>query len=235
MSIILQKTSTNNNHPKVTELEIIEANHLEFVKSLFQQYSQQLELNNNYFPVESAFNFYVNNKITDCLGETVDIEFTRENFYTELFQYISLPKNYSFTPIIRKINQTIERYTQQQFLITYADKGKERLQTPAITPKQIQPLTWKKTRVELPTNPSYHYTPRSTINISSIRKYEFLRDNGIRKKKKKEAKDQKFTYQNSIPENLNIETLNIQTQQNPNLENPEIKTPNFQTQQNWND
>ncbi|KAG9303677.1 hypothetical protein G9A89_018574 [Geosiphon pyriformis] len=33
-----------------------------------------------------------------------------------------------------------------------------RLQT-AVTPKQIQPPTWKKTRVELPANPSYHYTP----------------------------------------------------------------------------
>ncbi|KAG9290367.1 hypothetical protein G9A89_007098 [Geosiphon pyriformis] len=44
-------------------------------------------------------------------------------------------------------------------------KGKGRLQTPAVTPKQIQPFTWKKTKVELPTNPSYHYTPGSTINI----------------------------------------------------------------------
>ncbi|KAG9302356.1 hypothetical protein G9A89_011782 [Geosiphon pyriformis] len=35
-----------------------------------------------------------------------------------------------------------------------------------MTPKGIQPPTWKKTRVELPTNPFYHYTPGSAINIS---------------------------------------------------------------------
>ncbi|KAG9286383.1 hypothetical protein G9A89_014549 [Geosiphon pyriformis] len=131
IGIILQKTSTINNHPKVAESEIIGTNHLEFAKVLFQQYSQQLGLNNNHFPVESAFNFYVNNKITNCLGGTVNIESARENFYTELFQHTSLPKNYSFAPIIREINQTIKRYTQQQFPITYADKGKGRLQIPA--------------------------------------------------------------------------------------------------------
>ncbi|KAG9289364.1 hypothetical protein G9A89_007925 [Geosiphon pyriformis] len=130
-------------------------------------YSQQLGLNNNHFSAESAFNFYINDKITDCLGGTVNIESARENFYTELFQHTSLPRNYSFTPIIREINQTIERYTQQQFSITYADKGKGRLQTSAVTPKQIQPPNWKKTQVELPTNPSYYYMSRSTINISS--------------------------------------------------------------------
>ncbi|KAG9290060.1 hypothetical protein G9A89_010366 [Geosiphon pyriformis] len=144
---------------------------------------QQLGLNNNHFSVESAFNFYVNNKITDCLGGTVNIQSARKNFYTELFQHTSFPKSYSFTLIIREINQTIERYTQQQFIreinqtierytqqqfpITYANKGKRRLQTPTVTPKQIQPPTWKKTRVESPINPSYHYTSRSAINILS--------------------------------------------------------------------
>ncbi|KAG9304352.1 hypothetical protein G9A89_019914 [Geosiphon pyriformis] len=152
--------------PKVAKSKRIEANYLEFAKFLFQQYSQQLGLNNNHFPAKSAFNFYVNNKITDCLGKTVNIESARENFYTELFQHTSLPRNYSFVPIIREINQVIERYTQQQFSITYADKDKERLQTPAVTPKQIQPPTWKKTRVELPTNLLYYYIPKSTINIS---------------------------------------------------------------------
>ncbi|KAG9304384.1 hypothetical protein G9A89_019946 [Geosiphon pyriformis] len=144
--------------PKVIESERIGANHLRFAKFL---------LNNNYYPAKSTFNFYVNNKITDCLGGTVNIESTRENFYTELFQHTSLPRNYSFTPIIREINQTIKKYTQQQFPITYADKGKGRLQTPIATPKKIQPPTWKKTRVESLTNPSYYYTPRNAINILS--------------------------------------------------------------------
>ncbi|KAG9290075.1 hypothetical protein G9A89_010381 [Geosiphon pyriformis] len=71
----------------------------------------------------------------------------------------------SFVPIIKKINQTIERYTQQQFFITYTDKGKEKLQTPTVMSKEIQLLTWKKTRIELPINLSYYYTPGSAINI----------------------------------------------------------------------
>ncbi|KAG9296229.1 hypothetical protein G9A89_014821 [Geosiphon pyriformis] len=139
--VIPEENSINNNHSKVAESEIIRANHLGFAKFLFQQYSQQLGLNNNHFPAESVFNFYINDKITDCLGGIVNIESARENFYTELFQHTSLPRNYSFTPIIREINQTIEKYTQQQFSITYANKGKRRLQTPAVTPKQIQPST----------------------------------------------------------------------------------------------
>ncbi|KAG9300968.1 hypothetical protein G9A89_005026 [Geosiphon pyriformis] len=116
----------------MAESENIGANHLGFVKFLFQQYSQQLRLNSNHYPAESVFNFYVNNKITECLGGT-----------------------------------TIERYTQQQFPITYADKGKGRIQTPAATPKGIQLPSWKKHRVESPTAPLYHYIPGSTINISS--------------------------------------------------------------------
>ncbi|KAG9305840.1 hypothetical protein G9A89_006251 [Geosiphon pyriformis] len=81
----LQRTGTNNHHLKVAESEIIGANHLGFAKALFQQYSQQLGLNNNHYSTESAFNFYVNDKITDCLRRTVNIEAARENFYTELF------------------------------------------------------------------------------------------------------------------------------------------------------
>ncbi|KAG9302584.1 hypothetical protein G9A89_007288 [Geosiphon pyriformis] len=56
---------------------------------------------------------------------------------------------------------------QQQFSITYADKDKERIQTPAATPKEIQLPSWKKHRIKLLTALSYHYTPGSVINISS--------------------------------------------------------------------
>ncbi|KAG9291633.1 hypothetical protein G9A89_022052 [Geosiphon pyriformis] len=49
----------------------------------------------------------------------------------------------------------------------FADKGKERLQTPAGTPKQIQLPIWKKQRFNSPANLSYHHTPGSTINIIS--------------------------------------------------------------------
>ncbi|KAG9304199.1 hypothetical protein G9A89_019761 [Geosiphon pyriformis] len=62
---------------------------------------------------------------------------------------------------------TDKLYTQQQFSITYVDKGKRRIQTPAATPKGIQLPNWKKHRVESPTAPSYHYTLESTINILS--------------------------------------------------------------------
>ncbi|KAG9286838.1 hypothetical protein G9A89_012388 [Geosiphon pyriformis] len=154
--IILQKTSTDNTKPKVTESEIIGTNHLGFAKSLFQQYSQQLSLNNNHYPVESAFNFYINERITDFLRRPVNIESVRENFYSELIQHTNLPKNHSFAPIIREINQEIERYTQKTFPITYQDKGKGKLQTPA------------KQRIESLIYSLYHHTPRSTINIASI-------------------------------------------------------------------
>ncbi|KAG9296451.1 hypothetical protein G9A89_015043 [Geosiphon pyriformis] len=227
-----QQTSTNSNHSKVAESENIGANHLGFAK-----FFQQLGLNNNYFPAKSAFNFYVNDKITDCLGGTVNIETTRKNFYTELFQHTSFPRNYSFTPIIKEINQTIERYTQQQFPITYVDKGKRKLQTLAVTLRQILPPTWKKTRVESPTNPLYHYTLGSTINISStgtsqnywelmaITLKDLNRDRQCHQdfdthhlsqisepqEKEKEFEDQEFTYQNPIPENPDFGTPNFQT------------------------
>ncbi|KAG9303140.1 hypothetical protein G9A89_005098 [Geosiphon pyriformis] len=151
-----QKTSTDNTKPKVAESEIIGTNHLGFMKSLFQQYSQQLGLNNNHYSAKSAFNFYVNERITDFLGRPVNIESARENFYSELIQHTNLSRNHSFALIIREINQEIERYTQKTFPITYQDKGKGKLQTPA-----------KKQRIKSPIYPSYHHTPGSTINIAS--------------------------------------------------------------------
>ncbi|KAG9289665.1 hypothetical protein G9A89_014400 [Geosiphon pyriformis] len=80
MDIILQRTNTNDTKPKVAELENIGANYLGFVKSLLQQYSQQLGLNSNHYPAESAFNFYINDKITECLGGTVNIEAVKEEY-----------------------------------------------------------------------------------------------------------------------------------------------------------
>ncbi|KAG9300561.1 hypothetical protein G9A89_000217, partial [Geosiphon pyriformis] len=190
------KTSTNPNL-NMAESENIGANHLGFVKSLFQQYSQQLGLNSNHYPAESAFNFYVNDRITECLGETVNIEATRENFYTKLFQHTNLPKNYSFAPIIREINQTIEK-----------------IQTPAATPKGIQLSSWKKHRVESPTALSYHYTPGSAINISSAdtstSNATLTNHYPVEKEEEKKSEDQEFTYQNPITENPEVETPNFQ-------------------------
>ncbi|KAG9286124.1 hypothetical protein G9A89_010138 [Geosiphon pyriformis] len=151
-------------HPKETpvtfgallaESENIGANHLEFAKFLFQHYCQHLGLNPNHISAESAFNFYVNKKISSLLGTPVNIESARETFYRELIQNTNLPTNHNFTSIITKINKEIEHYTQQRYPITYASKGKRKLQTPA------------KTKIELPTNPSYHYTLGSVINILS--------------------------------------------------------------------
>ncbi|KAG9305694.1 hypothetical protein G9A89_022616 [Geosiphon pyriformis] len=117
--------------------------------------------------LELAFNFYVNEKIVYLLETPVNIESAREAFYSELIQNTNLPTNHNFASIITEINKEIEHHTQQRYSITYASKGKRKLQTPAITPKRIQPPTWKKTRVESSTNPSYHYTSGSTINITS--------------------------------------------------------------------
>ncbi|KAG9290619.1 hypothetical protein G9A89_011582 [Geosiphon pyriformis] len=107
---------------------------------------------------------------------------------------------------------------------------------------------YKHQQIELPTNPSYHYTPGSTINITStgmstlnttftygcflFQKVTDLEEE--QEEKEEESENQKFTYQNLIPENLNIKTPNFQTQQNPNLENSEIETLNFQIQYHQN-
>ncbi|KAG9299004.1 hypothetical protein G9A89_020317 [Geosiphon pyriformis] len=60
-----------------------------------------------------------------------------------------------------------EHQVTDLYPITYASEGKKKLQTPAITPRKIQPPAWKKNRVETPSNPFYHYTPGSAINILS--------------------------------------------------------------------
>ncbi|KAG9291723.1 hypothetical protein G9A89_012008 [Geosiphon pyriformis] len=151
----------------MAESEIIGANHLGFAKSLFQHYCQYLGLNHNHISAESAFNFYVNKKISSLLGTPVNTESTRETFYKKLIQNTNLPTNHNFAFIITEINKKIKHHTQQRYPITYASKGKGKLQTPAVTPRKIQPPAWKKNRVESPSNPSYHYTPRSAINISS--------------------------------------------------------------------
>ncbi|KAG9284333.1 hypothetical protein G9A89_007488 [Geosiphon pyriformis] len=151
----------------MTESENIRANHLGFVKFLFQYYCQHLGLTHNHISAESAFNFYVNKKIAYLLETSMNIESARETFYNELIQNTSLLTNHNFTSIITKINKEIEHHIQQRYPITYTSKGKEKLQTPAVTPQRIQPPTWKKTRVESPNNPFYHYTPESAINILS--------------------------------------------------------------------
>ncbi|KAG9303937.1 hypothetical protein G9A89_005847 [Geosiphon pyriformis] len=190
--------------------------------------------------IQSAFNFYVNEKIVYLLETLVNTESAKETFYHKLIQNTSLPTNYNFTFIITEINKEIKHYTQQRYPITYANKDKEKLQTPA------------KTRVKSPTNPLYHYTPGSAINITSTgastlifgqfpfqnfgtaSPWEVMKLEKKQEEEEEESKDQEFTYQNPIPENLNIKTPNFQTQQNPNLENPEIGTPNFQMQHNQN-
>ncbi|KAG9285788.1 hypothetical protein G9A89_013213 [Geosiphon pyriformis] len=167
LCIILQKTSTDNTKPKVAELETIGANHLGFTKSLFQHYCQYLGLNHNHISTKSAFNFYVNEKIFSLLRTPVNTESARETFYKKLIQNTNLPTNYNFTSIITEINKEIKHHIQQRYPITYASKGKGKLQTPVVMPRKIQPPAWKKNRVESPSNPSYHYTPGSAINISS--------------------------------------------------------------------
>ncbi|KAG9292953.1 hypothetical protein G9A89_016315 [Geosiphon pyriformis] len=230
-------TSFGNNlyqqlHSKVAESENIGANHLGFMKSLFQHYS------------ESAFNFYVNKRIAYLLKTATNTESVRETFYNKLIQNSSLPTNYNFTSIITEINKKIEHHTQQKYPITYASKDKRKLQTPAVTPKKIQPTTWKKHRIESPTNPSYYYTPKSTINITltdikqkkedllgpynfgTASPWEVPELEGEQEEEKKESEDQEFTYQNLIPGNLEFETLNPnQNNQNPNLINQQNLPP----------
>ncbi|KAG9301371.1 hypothetical protein G9A89_018043 [Geosiphon pyriformis] len=105
--------------------------------------------------------------ILDIARTPVNTKSVRETFYRELIQNTNLPTNHNFASIITEINKEIKHHTQQRYLITYTNKGKGKLQTPAVTPKKIQPPTWKKTRVESPTASSYHYTLGSAINITS--------------------------------------------------------------------
>ncbi|KAG9288566.1 hypothetical protein G9A89_003441 [Geosiphon pyriformis] len=220
-----RKTSTNNTKPKVAESEIIGANHLGFAKSLFQHYCQYLELNHNHISAKSVFNFYVNEKISSLLGTPVNTESARETFYKELIQNTNLSTNHNFASIITEINKKIEHHTQQRYPITYASKGKRKLQTPAVTPRKLQPPAWKKNRVKSPSNPSYHYTP-GNFGISDP--WEAAES----EKKEEESEDQEFTYQNLITESPEVETPNFQAQQNLNIENSEIETPNQQRQNN---
>ncbi|KAG9286791.1 hypothetical protein G9A89_012341 [Geosiphon pyriformis] len=74
----------------VAESEEIGTNHLGFAKSLFQYYHTHFELTNNSWPTESAFNCYVNERIVYHLRDQGDPEFTFNNFFSELFQTISL-------------------------------------------------------------------------------------------------------------------------------------------------
>ncbi|KAG9288853.1 hypothetical protein G9A89_012182 [Geosiphon pyriformis] len=235
----LIKNQHQQPYPKVAESENMGANHLGFVKFLFQHYYQHLGLTHNHISAESAFNFYINKKIAYLLRTSVNIESVRETFYNKLIQNTSLPTNHNFASIITEINKEIEHHTQQRYSITYTSKGKRKLQTPAITPQKIQPPTWKKTRVELPNNPSYYYTPRSAINIlstdtstsnvtSAFGRFSFQ----SKQRKKDLLGPYEFTYQNLILENLKIKTPNCQTQ--PNLDNQENDTLNIQTPPNQN-
>ncbi|KAG9294136.1 hypothetical protein G9A89_021495 [Geosiphon pyriformis] len=71
-------------------------------------------------------------------------------------------------------------------------------------------------------------------NFGTASLWEVTDSEEEQEEEKEKSEDQEFTYQNPIPKNLNIETLNFQTQQNPNLKNPEIETPNFQMQHHQN-
>ncbi|KAG9289058.1 hypothetical protein G9A89_015607 [Geosiphon pyriformis] len=196
------RTNTNKHYPKETESENIRANHLGFVKFLFQHYCQHLGLNPNHISAKSVFNFYVNKKIFSLLGTLVNTESAKKTFYRKLIQNTNLPTNHNFASIITEINKEIKHHTQQRYLITYASKDKKKLQTPAVTPRKIQLPTWKKTRVESPTNLSYHYTPGSTINILSTGTSTSNTTSAFGR-----FSFQKFTCQNLItknPENPNL-------------------------------
>ncbi|KAG9300346.1 hypothetical protein G9A89_009970 [Geosiphon pyriformis] len=226
-------------HPKVAESENIEANHLRFTKSLFQHYSK------------SAFNFYVNKRIAYLLGISMNIKSVKETFYNKLIQNTSLFTNHNFASIITEINKEIEHHTQQRYPITYTSKGKGKLQTPAKTRvKSPNNLSYHYT---LGSAINISLTDVSTLNATSAigcfpfqskqrkenllgsysNSWEITESEGKQEvEKEKKSEDQEFTYQNPILENLEIETLNFQTQ--PNLDNQKNNTPNIQTLSNQN-
>ncbi|KAG9299440.1 hypothetical protein G9A89_009392 [Geosiphon pyriformis] len=103
---------------------------------------------------------------------------------------------------------------------------------------------YKYQQIESPTNLSYHYTSRSTINIASagtsISNALTFEQFPFQSKQKKEdllglygTYFKKFKSRSPMPSgNPDIRTLNFQTQQDQNLENPEIGTPPNQNDQN---
>ncbi|KAG9303364.1 hypothetical protein G9A89_013690 [Geosiphon pyriformis] len=95
----------------MAESESIGANHLGFAKSLFQHY------------LESAFNFYINEKIVYLLGTLVNTESVKKTFYHKLIQNTSLSTNHNFASIITEINKEIEHHTQQRYPIIYSNFG----------------------------------------------------------------------------------------------------------------
>ncbi|KAG9293897.1 hypothetical protein G9A89_019235 [Geosiphon pyriformis] len=214
-------------HPKVAKSENIGANYLGFTKFLFQHYCQHLGLIHNYILAESAFNFYVNERIAYLLRTFVNIESVRETFYNELIQNTSLSTNHNFTSIITEINKEIEHHIQQRYPITYTSKSKEKLQTPAVTSQRIQPSTWKKTRVESSNNPSYHYTPGSAINISST-------DASTSNTTLAFERFQSLSSQPNFVIASPWEITELEGEQEPNLDNSENNTLNIQTPPNQN-
>ncbi|KAG9302409.1 hypothetical protein G9A89_011459 [Geosiphon pyriformis] len=132
------KAPTQHLSETVAESKETGTNHLGFAKSLFQNYHAHLGLTNNSWPTESAFNYYINERIVYHLEGQKDPESAFNNFFSKLLQSTTLLQNYLFAPLITEINRKIEKYTKQRFFITFVDKEKERLQTPAKTPKQIQ-------------------------------------------------------------------------------------------------
>ncbi|KAG9291486.1 hypothetical protein G9A89_021905 [Geosiphon pyriformis] len=173
------------------------------------------------------------------MAESENIRANHLEFAKFLFQhycqYLGLNHNHIST------ESAFNFYVNKKIFSLLGTPGK--LQTPAVTLRKIQPPTWKKNRVESPSNPSYYYTPGSAINISSTDVFpstatlafrRFLFQTAESEKEEEESEDQEFTYQYPITKNPEVETLNFQTQQNPDLENLEIKTPNHQRQNNPN-
>ncbi|KAG9295560.1 hypothetical protein G9A89_003863 [Geosiphon pyriformis] len=192
---------------KVAESEIIGTNHLGFAKSLFQQYSQQLSLTNNYYSAESTFNFYINEKITDCLGGTVNIELARENFYKELFQHT------------RKLIKPLKSIPNNNSPLPTQTKAKKNCK-------------FQQKKPELNHSPIHHTIIYQEAPSTSYQ--QKIIESEEEEEEEKESEDQEFTYQNLITENSEFGTPNLQTQQTSNLENPKIETLNFQTQPNQN-
>ncbi|KAG9290343.1 hypothetical protein G9A89_007074 [Geosiphon pyriformis] len=94
-------------------------------------------------------------------------------------------------------------------------------------------MYFEEFKSQLPT-PSRLQSLPPQLDFGTVSSWKVMELKKEQEEEEEESENQEFTYQNPIPENPNIKTLNFQTQQNLNLENPEIETPNFQTQPNQN-
>ncbi|KAG9294265.1 hypothetical protein G9A89_021624 [Geosiphon pyriformis] len=161
------------------------------------------------------------------------------------------------TTLRKKLGKLLENISTIDIIesLSIIQKTQPKPSDTASSEQKLQPPAWKKNRVESPSNPFYHYTPGSTINISSTdafsstatsafgrfpfqsrqRKTELLEPYGLRSPPPSPdfGISDLWEAAESEKEEEELEDQEF-TYQNPITESPEVETLNLQAQQNLN-